>query len=150
MSMIFLTAEVSDTPIGMVFSIILWTILLITLMLHSPKIWYSWFFDGTPSSERLQVIKQVLPFAALAFLGGVIGLIVARLLYVKSKDPEIMEIICISLGLIPAFLVSVFWYIWRSQKFLPLARKILLYIIHLTFVVSCLALILIKYFNQIF
>ena len=151
--MFILTAEVPDTPIGMVFSIIIWTILLITLMLHSPKVWYSWFFDDTPSSERWPVIKQVLPFAAAVYLGGIIGFIVVRLVYYKPGNAEMMGCIFaigIGLGLIPALLVSVFWYIWRSQKFLPLARKILLYIIHFTFVFSSLALILIKYFNQIF
>ena len=152
-SIFVLTAEVSNIPIGMIFLSIIWTILLITLWLHSPKVWYSWFSSDTTSSEKLQAIKQVFPFWAVAFLGDVIGFIIVWLIYYKPGNTEMMAgifAIGIGLGLIPALLVSVFWYIWRSQKFLPLARKILLYLIHSAFVFFSLALILIKYFKQIF
>ena len=137
----------------MIFLSIIWTILFIALWVHSPKVWYSWFSNDTTSSEKLQAVKQVFPFWAAAFLGDVIGFIIVRLIYYKPGNTEMMGgifAIGMGLGLIPALLVSVFWYIWKSQKFLPLARKILLYTIHFTFVFSSLALILIKYFNQIF
>jgi len=152
-SMFVLIAEASNVSVGMVISSILWTILLITQWLHSSKIWYLWFSENTTSSEKLQSIKQVLPFGAAAFLGSIIGFIWVRLIYYKLGGTEKMGgifAIAIGLGVIPAFLTSVFWYIWKPQKFLPLAHKILLYIIHSTFVLFSLAIILIKYFKQIF